>query len=174
MDLALLPLQPIHKNVLFKEGTTMPAILEQLEQSLTGLVNMGTPLSASYNLAANEVHIQVLAFSSTNTSSGIDFIVPPCAVKNGIWTLIWDLVLDSSLSSAQFSSIDFTGPIPSGVEVQDEPAPVSGTQWTATIKNTVTSVNGFSYTIWVAHNDDVKDAVRQDPSIAVVQDPIVG
>ena len=174
MDLALLPLQPFHKNDSFQEDTTMPAILEQLEQSLTGLVDMGTPLNAIYNLAANEVHIQVLAFSSTSTPNGIDFIAPPVAVKNGTWNLIWDLVLDSSLSSAQFSSIAFSELIPEGVQVTTGPAVASTTQLTATIKNTVKSVNGFSYTIGVAPTGDVTDAVVHDPSIAVVQDPIVG
>jgi hypothetical protein len=151
----------------------MPAILERVAQSLTGLLNLGEPLSASYNLAANEVHIQVRVFASTNTPNGLDFIAPPCAVANGTWNLVWDLVLDSSLSSAQFSSLDFSPSLPDGVEVAIAPS-VSAAQCTATIVNTVTSVNRFNYTIGVAPIENVMDAVVHDPSIAVVQDPIVG
>jgi hypothetical protein len=152
-----------------------------------------TSLTVSYKLdpsGEGKNSISVPVYVSFDGSVIVQ--APPVALPMTQWTLYWDFTIDSNLSAA----IGKFCPGPN-FEVMEQQAPPDGAflspqGWSATVNNSVpvagslssigfpepfcqqTSGVGYYFRIINEGSDAKYPVMFHDPSIAVVQDPIVG
>jgi hypothetical protein len=117
--------------------------------------------TVSYDFTTNVIQIPVV-FDSSN-----EIWIPPCAVPSGTWTLTWTLVGDATFQSIEFPTTGTS--LPQGVKDPTMPSEQNGLQ--ASFQNRVTMVNSFTYTVFL-QPEAGGPAVRWDPTIAVVKDPM--
>jgi hypothetical protein len=108
-------------------------------------------------------------------------IVAPFSMPRGSWTVLWNLIPGSGVTSAIFPDtdgivvpMDQQPPLPMNVRVGASQRN-SDTEWQIQLTNFVTTVNSFNYLVTVIPSDVSANALppfTHDPTIAVTQDPM--
>ena len=103
----------------------------------------------------------------------------PITVPAGTWTLRWNLIPGSGVTTAIFPLQDGIvprPPVPPNVSVDSSQRnPDKATQWVLELTNQVVSVNSFNYDIlinWSSGSNALLRHLVHDPTIAVTKDPI--
>jgi hypothetical protein len=132
-----------------------------------------------YDSVNNVIIVEVVVAQSPRAGK-ILISAPPVTIPTGRWTVSWELMVSTSGLIASFANPGIVLPttLPPSVTCLATTS-VSEGRWTAQFDNEVVNVESFHYEIGIdsvsntgTHRGQIHVMTYQDPTIAVVKDPI--